>query len=223
MKKLKTACILNGILALMELIACVWMFTGFSLTGKREALTSEKWEFLRYFTVDSNILMGVFAAITAVYQGRVLRGKREGIPAVCDILNLTGTVGVTLTMLVVVFFLMPVMHSAIGWFGMFLNSNFLFHLLCPLMSIIIYLVFEKSDRLRLSHVFAAMIPMGIYAVYYITVTLKHMQNGRVEAGYDWYYFFSGGMSAFYTVLPAMLLGTFLISYVLFRLNRKKHG
>ena len=105
MKDLKKAYILNICLAAFEIFSISWMMSG--INGG--VLSAAKLASLKYFTVDSNILMGIFALWAAIDQGRVLKGEKADVSVLTYVLKLTGTVGVTLTMLVTIFFLEPTM------------------------------------------------------------------------------------------------------------------
>ncbi len=217
MKKIKTAFIMNVCLFVLETFAVAWMMSGIS----GGLLTSSRLGILKYFTVDSNILMGIIALVAAIDEWRVFKGKQSEVRAGSYVLKLIGTVGVTLTMLVTVFFLAPTTANTYGFFALFHNSNFFLHLFNPVLSLIVFLGFEKTAKIRFKHTFSGIIPMAVYAVYYVTAALTHAENGVIAAGYDWYGFFFGGVTSVLYVLPALLLITYAISFVLWKLNRRK--
>ncbi len=217
MKKIKTAFIMNICLFVLETFAIVWMMSGIS----GGILTASRLEMLKFFTVDSNILMGMIALIAAIDEWKVLKGKQSEIRVGSFVLKLIGTVGVTLTMLVTVFFLTPTTAKTYGFFALFYDSNFFLHLLNPILSLVVFLGFEKTTKIHFKHTFSGIIPMAVYAVYYITAALMHAENGVIADGYDWYGFFFGGVSSILFVLPLMLLITYAIGFVLWKLNRRK--
>ena len=216
MKNLKKAFILNICITALEIVAVAWMMIG----GKIGVLSSSKLSALKYFTVDSNILMGLFALLTAAHQRKVLKGERDDIPARTYVLNLTGTVGVTLTMLVTIFFLGPTIGQTYGFFSLFARSNFFFHLVNPVLSIITFLCFEKSSKIAFKHTFTALIPMLVYGVYYAAEAFTHMTDSVIDKGYDWYGFFAQGPQSAFIVLPVILVSAWLISFMLWKLNRR---
>ena len=116
MEKLRTAYRLNLIIVFFVLISTLWMMSG--ITGG--PLSAGKLAMFRFFTVDSNILMGIIALLAALEQRKVLKGRKERVCPATYVLLLTGTVGVTLTMLVTIFFLEPTMAPQFGLFGLFL-------------------------------------------------------------------------------------------------------
>ena len=95
---LKKALIFNILIVAFVIIATVWMATASSF----RSLTAVKFGALKYFTVDSNILVGVSALLMAISQYRVLKGTKEKVAPWLYTLKLVATVGVVITMLVTV-------------------------------------------------------------------------------------------------------------------------
>ena len=219
MKELKRAYILNICIVVLEVFAVSWMMSGI----RAGVLSAAKLSALKYFTVDSNILMGIFALWAAIDQGKVLRGKKDDVSVSAYVLKLTGTVGVTLTMLVTIFFLGPTMGRTYGFFSLFEKSNFFLHLVNPVLSIIVFLCFEKSSKIEFKHTFAAVFPLVIYGIYYVAEAVTHMTDGVINKGYDWYGFFFHGPGSAYIVMPVIMIITWLISFALRKLNRRTPG
>lgn len=217
LRKRKAAFIMNLAIVVIDIIAVVWMMCG-PRTG---VLTSSRLSALKFFTVDSNILMGIVAGIVAADLWRVLKGKKEDLAESSYVLALTGTVGVTLTMLVTIFFLAPTMGPKVGVLSLFAGSNFFLHLVNPILSIIVFLGFERSVRLKFRYTFVGIIPLVIYAIYYTVEALTHMQDGVIAPGYDWYGFFFLGPKSAVIVLPMVIAVTYGISVLLWRLNRAR--
>ena len=217
MKRFRIAYILNLCLALLEVLAPIWMSSG--LVGG--VLTTSGAEMFKFFTIDSNVLMGVIALFTALQLRQVIRGQREDLSTACYVWNLAGTVGVTLTMLVTVFFLEPTMAPQFGLFALFAGSNFLLHLFNPLLAIVAFTVFEKTRKIPFRHTLTGIVPMVLYAVFYLANCMRHAVNGMVDIAYDWYGFLAGGVKTVWIVIPVIFLFTWLISIALWRLNRRK--
>ncbi len=216
MKKMKVAFGLNVLIFMLELFAVIWMMSGKGggiLSGSRLSA-------LKYFTVDSNILLGITAIIAAIDEKRVLDGKKSGVSTSTLIAKLVGTVGVTLTMIVTVFYLVPITAAAYGVFALFTYSNFFLHLLNPILAIITFLFFEQTDKIAFRHTFTGIVPMLIYAVYYVSTALAHSSDGRVLKGYDWYGFFAFGTESAVIIVPILILLTYGISFLLWKLNRR---
>lgn len=217
MKRFRIAYILNLCLALLEVLAPIWMSSG--LVGG--VLTTSGAEMFKFFTIDSNVLMGVIALFTALQLRQVIRGQREDLSTACYVWYLAGTVGVTLTMLVTVFFLEPTMAPQFGLFALFAGSNFLLHLFNPLLAIVAFTVYEKTRKIPFRHTLTGIVPMVLYAVFYVANCVRHAVNGMVDIAYDWYGFLAGGVKTVWIVIPVIFLFTWLISVALWRLNRRK--
>ena len=217
MKRFRIAYILNLCLALLEVLAPIWMSSG--LVGG--VLTTSGAEMFKFFTIDSNVLMGIIALFTALQLRQVIRGQREDLSTACYVWYLAGTVGVTLNMLVTGFFLEPTMAPQFGLFALFAGSNFLLHLFNPLLAIVTFTVFEKTRKIPFRHTLTGIVPMVLYAVFYLANCMRHAVNGMVDIAYDWYGFLAGGVKTVWIVIPVIFLFTWLISIALWRLNRRK--
>ena len=180
-------------------------------------------ESLKYYTVDSNILMGIAALAAAIAQRRVMTGKAAEVPLPVLLLKLAGTVSVTLTMLITIFFLGPTLGRVYGFFFLFAGASLFLHLLNPLAAIFVFLRYECSDRIPLRLTPVGIIPTVLYAVYYVLLTFHHIVNGIIEPGYDWYGFFAFGINAWWIVVIVILLITYGITLALWRLNRGRSG
>lgn len=215
----RKACIWNYVTAGTVLFAVAWMFSGILIGHGRVALTAARWSMLKYYTVDSNILMGVAALLMGRSQRAVLKGeKKEIAPALC-VLKLAGVVGVTLTMLVVVFFLAPTMPG--GWRAMFSNSNLFLHLLIPLMSLFCFLRLERGSLTKRREALWGVSSVALYALGYALNCAVHTVDDVVPRQYDWYGFALGGLRRGCLVsLPLLLLVAYGVSLSLWRLNRR---
>ena len=183
-------------------------------------LDGPNYESLKYYTVDSNILMGIAALAAAAAQRRVLRGKAAEVPLPVQLLKLAGTVSVTLTMLITIFFLGPTLGKTYGFFFLFANASLFLHLINPLAAVFAFLRYERSDRIPFRLTPAGVLPTVLYAIYYIPLTLAHVGGGSVAEGYDWYGFFAFGTDAWGLVAAVILLIAWIITLALWKLNRR---
>ena len=210
MKK-KTAILLN--LAILALVIYAWggMVIGVD-TGK--ALTAQRLRSLKYFTVDSNILMAVSALIAAVFEIRSLGNGGREIPGWVYILKLTGTTSVTLTLLTVLVFLGPLF----GCPSMFAGMNLHLHLTVPVLAILTFCLFERTGGLTFRHTLIAVIPMIVYGTFYLGNILL---NGRGEwpDTNDWYGFAMWGIPASFLVFVIIAAATWVFALILWKLNR----
>ncbi len=219
-KALKISLVLNIIITLMVLAACIMMFTGFRfMKGNEVVLEKSKLGMFKFFTVDSNIFMGVIALLFALQEIKVLRKEQKDISRLYYLLKLMATTGVGLTFVVVFAYLGPICDG--GTVVLLKNSNLFFHLIIPVLSMLTFIIFERNDKLTFKYSFYGLIPMLLYGLYYVINILVHMENGKVSTKYDWYWFVQQGVWTAFIVVPILVVITYIISVILWRINRKK--
>ena len=218
--KFKISLILNSIIVLFTSLAFVIKINGIKfLDGYEPVVEKTKIEMFKLFTIDSNLFMGIVALIFVVLEYQVLKGKRKDISKNMYILKLMVTTAVGLTFFVVFAYLGPITKG--GIMSMLRNSNFFLHLVIPVLSIITFIFFEKTDKIKLRHVFLGLVPTLVYAIFYLTNILIHMENHKVSPTYDWYWFVQNGVWTALIVAPIIILITYMISFILWKLNHKK--
>lgn len=218
MKKIKIALFLNTLIVILTIISSIIMFTGFKFMYDYElVLESNKISMFKFFTVDSNMLMGLVSLIFIVKEVELLKNKKQ-IEKKYYLLKLMSTTAVGLTFLVVFAYLGPLTKYGIK--AMITNSNLFFHLIIPVISILNFILFEKTDELNLKDVKYGIIPTFIYSIFYITNIVIHMENGKVSTVYDWYWFVQNGVWTTIIVVPVIFGITYLISLIIWKLNRK---
>ena len=204
----------------MTAFGTAWIMSGIGSAGG--PLDGPNLESLKYYTVDSNILMGIAALAAVIAQRRVMTGKAAEVPLPVLLLKLAGTVSVTLTMLITIFFLGPTLGRIYGFFFLFTGASLFLHLLNPLAAIFVFLRYERSCRIPFRLTPAGIIPTVLYAVYYVLLMFHHVVNATIEPGYDWYGFFAFGINAWWIVVTVILLITYGITLTLWRLNRGRN-
>jgi len=218
MKQQRLAATGYGILFFLELLANIWMASGFSFFGESAVLSAARAEMLKYFTIDSNILMGLVACLLMIFNIQMLRGERNEIPKAFYYVNLAATAGVALTMLVTVFFLAPSFGSK--WLGLFQDSNFLLHLINPLIAIFLFVSREKRRFKCFPTTLAGLVPMLLYGTFYCTNAILQAVDGIVPKSADWYGFLlSGNVTGVPLVILAVSVATWLISLALWALQQ----
>ena len=220
MKKIQTSLVLNIIIVIVTIFATICMFTGFRfMSGDEIILEASRLAMFKFFTVDSNLFMGIVALIFSVLEIRLLQGKIKEIDRKYYLLKLMGTTGVGLTFVVVFTYLSYIIEGGVRL--MVMNSNLFFHLITPVLSMITFMFFEKTDKLSFKDTFYGLIPMLVYAVYYVINIIVHIENGKVSPTYDWYWFVQNGAWTIIIVVPIIILITYLLSLVLWKVNREK--
>ncbi|MBQ6497965.1 MAG: hypothetical protein IJI58_04560 [Bacilli bacterium] len=220
MKNIKISLVLNVIIVLLVVFASFCMFTGFRfMSGSEIVLESNSLEMLKYFTVDSNLFIGIVALIFSYYEFVLLKKEIKKIPRVMYILKLMATTGVALTFLITFTYLAYIIDGGVK--VLIMNSNLFFHLIIPVLSIITFMLFEKNKVLSFKDSFYGLMPMFVYAIFYLGNILIHMENGKVEPIYDWYWFVQNGVWTIIIVMPIMTLLTYGISFILWKTNKEK--
>ena len=215
-KNIKISLFLNIIIGILTIVASVIMFTGFKFMEGGYSLESTKLGMFKFFTVDSNIFIGIISFISAYYQIKLIKAKIQLIPKLISILQLMGTLGVTITFVTVFGYLGPIAKDGVG--SLLKNSNLFFHLIIPILSMVNYVFFAKDNHLTIKEACLGVIPVLVYAVYYLVNILVHYENGAVSPIYDWYWFVQGGLWQAFIVIPIMLIASILCSLLLWKLN-----
>ena len=192
------------------LLGHYFFFTGSSNTQVSSEMLAHWGDRMRpglymYFTTDSNLIAALFSLILGVFKIRSIRTGTP-VPTAAYILKFIGTCAVTLTLLTVVLFLTPVFGSQ----GMYDNSNFFWHLLCPILSILSFVLFDGGN-IKWRFALLGAVPTVIYGVFYLVFVVA------LDIMVDFYGFNYGGNWAYSTV--GMLAGSIIICYVLLLIQK----
>ena len=182
-------------------------------------LDATKFNAFKFFTVDSNILMGIISLLFAIFEYKLIKNKIKVIPKELYIIKFMFTVSIMLTFFTTVLYLAP--FAPKGFFSMFQNSNLFFHFVIPVLSFITFILFEKNDFVKFKNTFLGLIPTFIYAFFYVINLLVHLENGRVSSEYDWYGFAQGNLVSTIIVFFLMHLFTYIICLIVWFLNKKR--
>ena len=218
MKKYKVSLFFNILIFILVIIGTIFMMAGIKIMGEDIVLANASIEAFKFFTVDSNLLMGIAAIIFAYYDYLIITKKVKEIPTKIYAFKHIATVSVMLTFTVTMFYLAP--FSEYEFLAFFRNSNLFFHLVVPLLSLFVYILFEKKNQHK-EVVMFGLIPMIIYSIFYIFVYFFHTGNDPVR-DYDWYKFMSGGIVKSILSIISIYLITYLISYALWIFNKKNY-
>ena len=217
-KKIKISIILNTIIVIWVLFSLISMFVGFKfMNGHEVVLESTSFSVFKYFTIQSNVFAGIVSLLFIIKEIDILKGKIKKIDKKYYILKFMSSVSVGLTFLVVFAYLGPI--TKCGIISLLMNSNLFLHLLIPLLCIVCFIFFEGTKEIKFKEVLYGLLPTIIYAVYYITNILIHMEGGRVSTKYDWYWFVQNGVWTAVIVVPIILLINYLISLFIWYFNK----
>lgn len=225
-KMLITQISLNGSIIFLVVLGLIFSLCGVRFFGNIGKLTPDGNNMFTMFTVDSNLLLGAFSIPILIYQILVLKNKKESVPFCAYILKFVGVVGTSLTLLTVLFYLCPILGS--NFYKLFLDTNFLYHLVVPVLGIISFIFFEYDyeKSINIKYTFVGIVPMLIYSTYYCINAFSHIdENGNVPWKYDVYAFASKGVGIAIVMVFVMIAFTYLISFLLYLFNKlmwKKH-
>ena len=214
----RVSIILNSLIFIFTLFATIAMIIGFKFMGQFEVLSERNFKSFKYFTVDSNVFAGLISLAYVIYKFTASGKNHSKLPRAFYILKLAATTGVTLTMMVTVFYLAPTSNG--NFLHYFMNSNFFMHLITPLLCIISFIFFEVAEPQKLVMSFTGIIPMMLYSFFYTPNVLLHLDNGKVDRTYDWYNFLAGGAQTVWFVVPILYGITWIFALGLWALNRK---
>ena len=216
MRSMKFSMFYNLIIFLLVLIGTIFMMTGFQFMVNVKVLEASSYSAFRFFTVDSNILVGIASLILAIYEYLNIK-HNVTIPSFAYILKYIGTSAVALTFFITLFWLTRFYKEQ--FYLLYVNTNLFFHLLVPLLAIISFILFEKI-QLNKKVVYLSLIPVLLYGIYYVINILTHVVDGMIPYTYDFYGFAQGGMHTIVFVFAFILLLTYGISLIIYKLNQR---
>ena len=215
MKKVKISLILNMLIVILVIVNTIFMFTGFKFMPEKMVLEVTKVEMFKFFTVDSNILVGIISLILIFYEIRLIKNKINRIPNNIYILKLIGVSAIFLTFIVTLLFLAP----QFGFYAMYNNSNLFYHLFIPILTFISYMFYEPHEP-KYKYAVYGMIPMFLYSVYYIFMVIFHLNDGGLTYKYDFYGFLKGNINNIYIVIPLIYFISYIISISMIFIKNK---
>ena len=217
-KNIKISFIINILIVIMTIAALIISITGFKfMHGYEPSSELPKTQKFSYFTVQSNVFMAMVSLLFAIKEFQILKGTKKEIPSKYYILKMIATIAVALTFIVVFACFSFVTKG--GILSLLKNSNLFFHLIIPVISIITYIFFEKTDNIKFKHTIYGLLPTILYEIYYIINIISNLKNGKVSPTYDWYYFLQNGVWTAIIVAPMMIGVTYVITLLIWISNR----
>lgn len=156
--------IINLSIVIMEIIAMVLSFRKNNIS------------MITFYTEDSNLFTMVVCAIMAI--ATIISMKKQiDIPKWVQTLKYMATCCLTLTIIVVVVVLAPMIGEN-GYKFMLLKGSMLYHhLICPILAIISFAIFDDIDIINYKQTILAMIPTCLYAIIIITLNILKIITG----------------------------------------------
>lgn len=180
-KSLKTAIFLNFLIAVMALIGTIFGSLDETLGG---------FGIFRFYTTDSNLLGMLICTVLAVCYIKQLRHGTE-VPKWVIIVKYCAVCCLSITFLVTVFILTPFFVIDPSVYGMdrsftvleaigamlFSPCTVFHHLLCPILSFVTLMKFERLPFTPKKCLLFALIPTALYAAISITMNILKVWHG----------------------------------------------
>lgn len=148
---------------------------------------------IEYYTQLSNYFALISATIYTFYLLKIRKEREKSkvkenenkektiidttIPKWVSILKYSSTLSLLVTFLVVLFILLPIYGLKIFVWLFFLGSNLFYHTLCPILTFISFMFFEKHNIKGLRDNFRAIYFTIIYAAIFITLNILKVVEG----------------------------------------------
>lgn len=171
--------------------------------------------YLKAFTVQSNILMGITSLIVVIFNFKNLLQNRDEMPYWAVILQFVSATGVCVTMMTTILFLAPtgVMYGH-SYFWLFSGTLFFLHFLNPALVISHVMFLLKKHRISLKACLLGILPVASYSCFYIPLVLSGTWT-------DFYGFtFGGHLWAAPLSIMTMLGVSFLFAFVISLVHNK---
>jgi len=131
----------------------------------------------QFYTEDSNLLAMAACALCAGYTVRNLRHGAAALPRWVKILKFMAVCCLAVTFVVVLVILAPTAGRG-GFRMMFLYSSMLYHhLLCPVLALVSFILWETDPPLTRRHIRYALIPTLLYAAAALTLNILRLMDG----------------------------------------------
>ena len=206
--------LVNAFIFVVVYVAWTRLFFRFSEQGVPVGIVRESLRWLKYFTVLSNLLMGLSSLLYLFGTTLMLCGVIRRVPGFIRMLKYMATVSLMLTFCVVIAWIGP----ATGFRHAYTGVNLWFHLIVPLAAALDFMLLDRTGRLPFAATLGAVVPALLYGGWYLGNILK---NGA--AGNDWYGFAAGGPATMPMVFAAVLLADWVLALLLWLPRRARRS
>lgn len=167
----------------------------------------------KYYTVLSNVFCAA-SCLCSVFHFLIKRSS--DLPSWLYVFRLMGSSVVSVTFLVVLFFL----GLIYGYKTMFSGVNFWLHLVGPVLAIASQFLLKQAMPMPLGISFWGIVPTVFYGVGYISVNAVQW-TGKSNPATDFYYFLNWGWGVGIVILLGIFLVNWLVSLLYWAIGRKK--
>ena len=192
--------------ALLVILTAVGTYI--TLTSRSKGLlTSFGVQNFKYFTVDSNLLLGLVCLAELILTAAGVTARSERVRLWLERLVYVATVAVALTFTVVVCVFAPF----VGLRPLVQDANLYFHLIEPVLAMLALCAFRRGRMIPLWETALALVPTTAYGLYYTAVLLA---RGVRFPETDWYGFASRGVVGSVAVAVFLHLLTWALALLL---------
>jgi len=169
-----------------------------------------------FYTTDSNFLALITSFLFCIFAVIAFTTKTP-IPKWIKILRFISTACLSLTFFLSICIIIPLYPNL---FSLMLLENFglYHHFLCPLLSIISFIVFEKNEPLKKNVIIFALLPTITYGLINLSLNLLKIISGP----YPFFYLFLVPWQTPLLAILFILLTAFAIAFFLYKIYNKKN-
>lgn len=206
--------IVNALVFVFVIIGLIVMFR---FNDENNELVSHGIENFKYFTVLSNVFCGIIAFsqlnfdILSAFSSREIEGMQNRF----KLAKLISTTAVGLTFFTVAVFLWPIYRLP----GMYSGSNFIFHLIVPLLAMIDFVLLNAGDKIPFKYTFYAMVPSFLYGCFYL-INILINGIGEWPDTNDWYGYLNWGYPIGALIFLISTVATWLVACLLRWISNK---
>ena len=166
------------------IITCLFVFE--HQEGVPESASANGLNFFKYYTSQSNVLVGIISFIILAFAIKNIVQKRDEMPIWLSVLSLVATTATTVTFLTSALFLAPTsVANGNSYFSMFEGRLFFLHFLTPLLAIILVVFLLNQNLFTWKHGMLCVLSVAIYSSFYAPLVLSNVWT-------DFYGFTFGG-------------------------------
>ena len=162
---------------------------------------------LKYFTIQSNLLVGIAAVIWLAHC-------KKGVSKAVESFKYVAAAAVALTFITVMTFLGPMY----GYPEMLVGANLWLHLIVPVAAIAEIIFLSDAEYTRRDNNLA-ILPLAIYGTFYLA---NNVINGIGEwpDTNDWYLFLTWGYPIGFVIFALLFLVTWLMAFGMRKARRR---
>ena len=216
MEKAKTTDIRRVLIFVLDLLVIASVLLAMiKMIGIRKngALVSGGLGAFKYYTVLSNVFCAISCLCSAFH---FVIARKTDLPSWLYVFRLMGSSVVSVTFLVVLFFL----GLVYGYRPMFSGVSFWLHLVAPVLAIASQILLKQAESLPLWTSVFGIAPTVVYGIFYITVNAVGW-TGNPNRATDFYYFLNWGWGIGIVIFLTIFLINWLVCLLYWSVGRKK--